>query len=77
MSTEEYFENHKTVQDFHDGETVYLHVEGFGEVKTTYWDSHLGPGCLFDAEGNCYGTLTSWLENPKPMHCILAPPATD
>jgi hypothetical protein len=75
MSTEEYFDSHKTVSDFKDGETVYLQVDGIGEVKTHLRsESYFGPGYLFDDDGDCYGTLAAWLEETHPMHRIIAPP---
>ena len=79
MTQEAYFETRKTVHDFKDGETVYLHVDGTGEVVTTYryYDSAFGEGYLFDAEGGCYGTLKWWLETNSPMNLILAPPDAD
>jgi hypothetical protein len=74
-AAETYFETHKAEHNFQDGETVYLFIDGIGEVKTTYWrQSHFGLGFLFDEDGGCHGTLKWWLENSKPMNTILAPP---
>ena len=78
MTAEAYFESHKTEYAFADGETVYLQVDGIGEVVTKYCrHSFFGDGYLFDEDGMCYGTLKWWLENSKPMNTILAPPATN
>jgi hypothetical protein len=75
MTLDEWFDTHKTVSDFTDGETVYLFVDGIGEVETTYSQSD---GELRDVKtGTSYGTLAWWLnltpETPG-MNGISCPP---
>ena len=75
MTIDEYFAAHKTVHDFQDGETVYLFVDGTGDVTTKLRrDSYFGPGYLFDDKGNCYGTLDWWLNPTGGCNGISAPP---
>jgi len=59
MTNEQWFDSHKNVSDFTDGETVHLFVDGFGEVVTTYKAIN---GELWDNEtGESYGSLEYWL----------------
>lgn len=72
MTLDEWFETHKTVSDFADGEVIHLFVDGIGEVVTKY---SVSGSDLRDIETNeSYGSLSWWLKTKAGMNSILCPP---
>lgn len=79
MTRREWFRTHQTVADFVDGEVVYLHVDGIGEVETRYI---LESGDLYEMDASFktihnYGSLKWWLladEHKGVNNTVLCPP---